>query len=117
MDSELTLQIVRLNSDAKLPFRATDGSCGYDIFSAENTTVPPRGKGMISTGLTMAIPPGHYGRIAPRSSLAWRNFIDTGAGVIDSDYRGEVKVILFNHSEEEFDVKIGDKICQLIIEK
>jgi dUTP pyrophosphatase len=65
----------------------------------------------------MAIPTGNYGRIAPRSGLAAKNFIDVGAGVIDSDYRGEVKVLLFNFSDVEFVVNPGDRIAQLIVEK
>jgi len=65
----------------------------------------------------MKIPTSHYGRIAPRSGLAVKNFIDVGAGVIDADYRGEVKVLLFNFSETDFEIKVGDKIAQLIIEK
>jgi len=111
------LQIKRISENAILPYRATEGSVGYDLFSAEDTVIPARGKGMVSTGLIMAIPSQHYGRIAPRSSLAWKNYIDTGAGVVDSDYRGEVKVILFNHAQDDFNVKLGDKIAQLIIEK
>ena len=65
----------------------------------------------------MAIPEGNYGRIAPRSGLAAKHSIDVGAGVIDSDYRGEVKVLLFNLSDTDFEVKPGDRIAQLIIEK
>ena len=65
----------------------------------------------------MAIPHGNYGRIAPRSGLAAKNFIDIGAGVIDSDYRGEVKVLLFNFNTTPFTVNVGDRIAQLIIEK
>lgn len=57
------------------------------------------------------------GRIAPRSGLASKHFIDTGAGVIDADYRGQVKVLLFNHGEEEFKVKEGDRIAQLVLER
>ena len=57
------------------------------------------------------------GRVAPRSGLASKSFIDTGAGVIDSDYRGEVKVLLFNHAETEFEIKEGDRVAQLIIEQ
>ena len=57
------------------------------------------------------------GRIAPRSGLASKNFIDTGAGVIDADYRGQVKVLLFNHAETEFKIKIGDRIAQIILER
>lgn len=65
----------------------------------------------------MAIPEGNYGRIAPRSGLAAKNMIDVGAGVIDSDYRGEVKVLLFNLSDVDFEVSKNDRIAQLIIEK
>lgn len=65
----------------------------------------------------MHLPLGTYGRIAPRSGLAAKHFIDIGAGVIDSDYRGEVKVLMFNFSEEEFKVSVGDRIAQLIVEK
>jgi dUTP pyrophosphatase len=67
--------------------------------------------------LAIAIPEGHYGRIAPRSGLAVKNFIDVGAGVIDMDYRGPVGVVLFNHSGDDFHIKQGDRIAQLIIEK
>ena len=62
----------------------------------------------------MALPPGCYGRIAPRSGLALKKLIDVGAGVIDADYRGEVGVILFNFGKEDFVVNMGDKIAQLI---
>ena len=65
----------------------------------------------------MAIPEGHYGRVAPRSGLAVKNFIDVGAGVIDCDYRGALGVVLFNHSADDFHIKPGDRIAQLIIEK
>ena len=65
----------------------------------------------------MACPEGTYGRVAPRSGLASKHFIDTGAGVIDADYRGEVKVLLFNHAEKDFDIKQGDRIAQLVLER
>ena len=57
------------------------------------------------------------GRVAPRSGLASKNFIDTGAGVIDADYRGQVKVLLFNHAETDFKIKMGDRIAQLVLER
>ena len=60
---------------------------------------------------------GTYGRIAPRSGLAVKKFIDTGAGVVDEDYRGPVGVVLFNHSEDDFEVKRGDRIAQLVLER
>jgi dUTP pyrophosphatase len=65
-------------------------------------TVPANGKALVKTGISMAIPMGNYGRIAPRSGLAWKNFINVGAGVIDSDYRGELGVLLFNHANTDF---------------
>ncbi len=64
--------------------------------------MPGRGKALVKTGLAIALPPGTYGRVAPRSGLAWKHSLHTGAGVIDEDYRGEVGVILFNLSDEPF---------------
>ena len=66
---------------------------------------------MISTAISMAIPDGNYGRIAPRSGLAAKNMIDVGAGVIDSDYRGEIKVLIFNLSEVDFEIQKNDRIA------
>lgn len=71
----------------------------------------------MKTDLQVMIPEGCYGRIAPRSGLAVKNFIDVGAGVVDSDYRGNVGVILFNFSDVDFQVKRGDRVAQLICEK
>jgi dUTP pyrophosphatase len=79
-------------------------SCCY--CSAEDTEVPAKGKKLVSTGIAIHTPPGTYGRVAPRSGLACKNFIDVGAGVIDEDYRGEVKVLLFNFGEEAFKGKV-----------
>ena len=73
--------------------------------SAEDCTIPARGKYMVNTDISVAIPPECYGRVAPRSGLAWKHSIDTGAGVIDSDYRGPLKVILFNFSDDDFQVR------------
>lgn len=111
------LLVSRTSEYAQLPKRATKGSAGYDICSAQNVIVEPKDKALISTALKMKIPEGYYGRIAPRSGLAVKKFIDTGAGVIDSDYRGIVHILLFNFSDKDFRVNIGDRIAQLIIEK
>lgn len=70
--------------------------------SAYDCTVPANNKAVIKTGLSIAIPAGTYARVAPRSGLAVKHFIDTGAGVVDEDYRGEVGVVLFNHSNVDF---------------
>jgi dUTP pyrophosphatase len=106
-----------LSANAKVPSRSSDKAAGYDLSSAEESVVPARGRKMIKTGIAISVPVGHYGRVAPRSGLTLKNGIDVGAGVIDEDYRGEVCVILFNHSDEEFVVNIGDRIAQLILEK
>lgn len=111
------LRIKKLSDNAFIPVKGSEHAAGYDLFAIEETVVPARGKILVSTGIAMAIPIGNYGRVAPRSGLAAKNFIDVGAGVIDADYRGEVKVLLFNFAETEFKVNAGDRIAQLIIEK
>lgn len=111
------LFIKRLSSNAVLPSRASFGAAGYDLSSAYNYTVKARGKELIKTDLCIIVPSGTYGRIAPRSGLAWKHSIDVGAGVIDSDYRGNLGVILFNHSDTDFQIIKGDRIAQLILEK
>ena len=88
------VKMKRVNKNAKLPVRGTSGAAGYDQAIAEAAVVPAHGKCLVKTGLAMALPPGCYGRIAPRSSLALKEFIDVGAGVIDADYRGEVGAVL-----------------------
>ena len=95
----------------------TSAAAGYDLSTAQAVVVLVHGKCLIKTGLKMALPTGCYGRIAPRSGLAIKKFIDIGAGVIDADYRGEVGVILFNFSDQEFVVNMGDRIAQIIFEK
>jgi dUTP pyrophosphatase len=111
------LRVKKLIPEAHLPIKGSEHAAGYDLLAAAPQRVPAKGKALVSTGIAMAIPTGNYGRIAPRSGLAAKNFIDVGAGVIDSDYRGEVKVLLFNFSDVEFVVNPGDRIAQLIVEK
>ena len=106
-----------MNVNAKLPIRGTSGSAGYDLAAAQSAVGPAHGKCLVKTYLSMALPPGYYGRIAPRSGLTWKKFIDVGAGVIDIDYRGELGAILFSFREEDFTINMGDKVSQLIFEK
>ncbi|XP_023312159.1 deoxyuridine 5'-triphosphate nucleotidohydrolase-like [Anoplophora glabripennis] len=112
-----TLKYIRTVPDACAPLKATSKAAGFDLSSISSCTVPARGKLLIDTGLKIQLPDGCYGRIAPRSGLAVKKFIDVGAGVIDQDYTGVIKVVLFNHSDEDFLVKKGDRIAQLICEK
>ena len=115
--SGIKLFVKRLSKSATLPTRATAGAAGYDLSSSETCVVPARGKGVVATDLSIALPPGTYGRVAPRSGLAVKFGIDVGAGVIDQDFRGPVGVVLFNHTDKDFDVKQGDRIAQLILER
>ncbi|KAA0164428.1 hypothetical protein FNF31_02352 [Cafeteria roenbergensis] len=105
------------DASAVLPTRGSALAAGYDLSAAHDGTIPARGKALIKTDLAVAIPEGCYGRVAPRSGLAWKHSIDVGAGVIDADYRGNVGVILFNLSDTAFDVKAGDRIAQLVLER
>eukprot|EP00197_Chlamydomonas_leiostraca_P007086 CAMPEP_0202862356 /NCGR_PEP_ID=MMETSP1391-20130828/3433_1 /ASSEMBLY_ACC=CAM_ASM_000867 /TAXON_ID=1034604 /ORGANISM="Chlamydomonas leiostraca, Strain SAG 11-49" /LENGTH=166 /DNA_ID=CAMNT_0049541889 /DNA_START=366 /DNA_END=866 /DNA_ORIENTATION=+ len=117
IEPEMSLKVKKLVEHAILPQRGSAGAAGYDLSSSQDAVVPARGKAMVDTGISIKVPHGTYGRVAPRSGLTWKNSIDTGAGVIDEDYRGHVKVILFNHSDVDFQIKQGDRIAQLILER
>ena len=95
--------------------RGSQDAAGYDVMSNVDCVIPARSRALIRTGISIAVPRGCYGRVAPRSGLALKGK-DVGAGVIDADYRGEVGVILINNSDEDFTVKPGDRVAQLIIE-
>ena len=106
----------RLSNSAMTPTRGSDNAVGYDLYAAHNAIIPANGKVLIPTDLAFCIPVGHYGRIAPRSGFSWKKHTDIGAGVIDPDYRGNVRIMVFNHSTEEIIVNEGDRIAQLILE-
>jgi len=110
------MQVKRLSETAILPIRASKGSVGYDLSAAQAMVIPAKGKGIVPTNLAISFPIGVYGRIAPRSGLAWKKHIDVGAGVIDQDYRGDVGVVLFNHGVEDLKIAQGDRVAQLILE-
>lgn len=111
------LRVVLLHEHSKPPVRATTGAAGYDLFAAEPVTIAAGGRAAVRTGLRLEIPAGCYGRVAPRSSLAFKNCVDVAAGVVDGDYRGEVGVVLVNHGAAEFCVRAGDRVAQLILER
>ena len=113
----MTLLVKRLNEHATLPARGSPLAAGYDLSSSEDVSIPKGTRGLVGTGIAFTVPHETYGRIAPRSGLAVKKGIQVGAGVIDHDYTGEVKVVLFNHGDEDFVIKKGDRIAQLIIEK
>ncbi|MBW0535395.1 hypothetical protein O181_075110 [Austropuccinia psidii MF-1] len=111
------LQVQRLSSNATLPTRGSKAAAGYDLYASADTLIKKDGRAIVPTDIVIALPPSTYGRVAPRSGLAVKYGIDTGAGVIDEDYRGPVGVVLFNHGDQDFQVRKGDRVAQLIIEK
>ncbi|XP_066949651.1 deoxyuridine 5'-triphosphate nucleotidohydrolase-like [Macrobrachium rosenbergii] len=111
------LRFKKLTDNAYPPVRGSKLAAGYDLRSAYDEVIPSEGKALIRTDLQVDLPEGCYGRIAPRSGLSWKHHIDVGAGVIDRDYRGNVGVVLFNHSKTNYEVKKGDRVAQLVCEK
>lgn len=111
----LTVKIKKLNDKAVLP-QWNNRSAGCDLSSTEDYILKPGERKLFKTGLSIAIPIGFYGRVAPRSGLAYKNGLDVLAGVIDEDYRGDVGVILINLGQEDKSIAAGDKIAQLIFE-
>jgi dUTP pyrophosphatase len=111
----MNLKVQKLDPSAKLPSYAYDGDAGMDLFSIEDVLVAPGEKVTIRTGLKFAIPPGHAGFVWDKSGLATKYHLKTMAGVIDSNYRGELMVVLINLGKEEYRVERGSKIAQMVI--
>nr|XP_033790158.1 uncharacterized protein LOC117355553 [Geotrypetes seraphini] len=111
------LRWVPLSVNAKAPTQAYSRAAGFDVYAAHGQSIPAKGRALVKTDLQIAPPPGSYVRIGPRSGLAAKYSVDVAAGIIDPDYRGNVCVLLVNHSESEFQVQPGDKIAQLICER
>jgi dUTP pyrophosphatase len=112
-----TVKFKRLTTDAVVPTASTRGSAGMDIASRVYVVVPAKEWVTIPTGIAMELPGDCYARIAPRSGLAFHYGLMINAGVIDSDYRGEVKVIMYNPGTTAYHISAGDKIAQLIFER
>ncbi|KAK2962256.1 putative Deoxyuridine 5'-triphosphate nucleotidohydrolase [Blattamonas nauphoetae] len=117
MEIKPSIIFTKRDPEAICPKRGTPYAAGLDLSSIEERTIAPRSQEMISTGLSVMIPHGYYGRVAPRSGLSVKHGIETMAGVVDSDYRGTLFVILRNHSDDPFVVHKGDRIAQLICEQ
>ena len=117
--SSVSVRIKRLahGADLDLPGYATAGAAGMDVVSAEDLTLAAGARHAVATGLSVAIPPGYEIQVRPRSGLALKHGISVpnSPGTIDSDYRGELKVILINHGSEAFEIRRGDRIAQLVL--
>ena len=118
------MKITRLSPQARLPVKASAGAAGYDLFASESAVVPASavrdgrvviGHALVGTGLAISLPPGHVGRIGARSGLSVKHNIEVGAGWIDPDYRGEVKIEMKNFSDRDFIVEAGMRVAQLFI--
>lgn len=111
------MDVQLLHKDAIMPSRATPGAAGLDLYSAEDVALQPGGRALTATGVAMTLPTGHVGLIWPRSGLAVKSGVDVLAGVVDCDYRGEVKVALINHGDRFVFIEAGDRIAQMIIQR
>jgi dUTP pyrophosphatase len=112
------LRVTLLNEGARLPARAHDGDAGLDLHAAERATIEPGARAAVGTGIAVEIPPGHAGLVLPRSGLAARHGIAlvNAPGLIDSGYRGELRVLLLNTDRERaFEIELGDRIAQLLV--
>ena len=110
------LDFVRYISNSKYELnRNFPTDAGMDICSNENYLIPAHERQLVSTGIQAIIPDGHAIIVKPRSGLAVKNGIDVGAGVCDESYTGEIKVLLFNHSDRDFEIRAGDRIAQLLL--
>lgn len=113
----MQITFTKLSEKAVIPSQNTVADAGYDLTSVEQYTLKPWERKLLKTNIACAIPQGYYGRIAPRSWLAYKHWIDVLAGVVDSWYRGDIGVILINFGDEDFEIIEGDRIAQFIIEK
>jgi dUTP pyrophosphatase len=110
------MKIKRLYEHARLPEKAHPGDLGYDLFSVGNTIILPNQVALISTGISIQFPPGYGALIRDRSSVATKQLLFTVAGVIDNGYTGEIRIALYNASNELRTVRHGDKIAQMILQ-
>jgi dUTP pyrophosphatase len=111
------LLIKRLSETAKLPTKGSSEAAGWDLYADQGASIPPGKRASIPVGFAMAIEKGKVGLIWPRSGLASKQGADRLGGVVDSDYRGEVMVLLQNHGEEMLKVRPGDRVAQMIIQR
>ena len=111
------LKFVKLSPNIKTPTKSTEFAVGLDIYSPTDNIINAKDQAIIPTGLKIQVPPGHYGHLCSKSGLAMQHHIHVGAGIIDPDYTGEVKVLLLNLGYKPFQVSSGDAIAQLILEK
>ena len=111
------MKVSLISPDATVPIKATSGAAGFDISCIEDFALGPGERKLVSSGLKIQLPKETYGRLASKSGLATRHGIEVGAGVIDSDFRGEIKVLMFNRGTGSVEFKKGDQVAQLVVER
>ncbi len=111
------LNVKKLNENATVPTKVNRSDAGYDLYALEGTIIDKHSHKLIKTGISMQIPDGYVGLIWPRSGMAYKHGIDVFAGVIDSSYRGDVGVILYNSQYSNYNIEKGDRIAQIIFQK
>jgi len=111
------LKFVKLNENAITPTKANESDAGFDLYASHGAILEKHTHKLIKTGISMAIPKGYVGLIWPRSGMAYKYGIDVFAGVIDSGYRGDIGVILYNSQYNDYNVENGDRIAQLVLQK
>lgn len=110
------MKVMRIgNHDLPLPKQETMDSAGYDLRASEPFVIHPGERVAVPTGFAVQVPEGMVGLVWPRSGLAVKKGLDTLAGVVDADYRGEVKAVLINHGEDDIHIFVGDRIAQLVV--
>jgi dUTP pyrophosphatase len=110
------LKFLKVSAYASAPTKSSNSAAGFDLKSAEDIIVKSKQTTLIETGIAIQLPPGTYGRIAPRSGISLHNDILVNAGVIDADYTGTLQIVLYNLSDLDFLVRTGDRVAQLICE-
>jgi len=111
------LQFIRLNNNASVPTKANESDAGFDLYSSHGAIIEKHTHKLIKTGIAIQIPKGYVGLIWPRSGMAYKHGIDVFAGVIDSGYRGDIGVILYNSQYSDYNVEKGDRIAQILLQK
>ena len=111
------LSVQKLSENARLPTSGSEFAAGKDLYSTAFIEIPAKTRSLVPTDIAIAVPKGHYARIAPRSGMALKNSIDVAAGVIDEDYHGPIGVLLVNNSDSNYSVSLGDCIAQLILKQ
>ncbi|MBT4516916.1 MAG: dUTP diphosphatase [Candidatus Komeilibacteria bacterium] len=113
----MKIPVKKLHKDAQLPQMMKEGDAAMDFYSYKDYEIKPGARIIVETGVAIAIPRGYWGNVRDRGGLPAKHGIHTMGGVFDSNYRGEVQIILINLGSEIYNIKVGDRICQMIIEK